>query len=62
MIYVKPMKWPRLKQWLDEPGQGLAESLLVLITCVVVVLGIARVVSVTVSRFFEEVARALGLN
>lgn len=56
------MKWPRLKKWLDEPGQGLAESLLVLITCLVVVLGIARLVSVTVGRFFDAAAQALGLR
>lgn len=56
------MKWPRLKKWLDEPGQGLAEALLVLITCLVVVLGIARLVSGTVGRLFEAAARALNLH
>jgi len=56
------MKWPRLKKWLDEPGQGLAESVLVLITCLVVFLGIARLVSVTIRGLFEAAARALGLQ
>ncbi len=56
------MKWPRLKKWLDEPGQGLAESLLVLLSCLVVVLGIARLVSVTIGRLFEAAARAMGLT
>ncbi|MGH9508418.1 MAG: hypothetical protein ACRD2Q_05805 [Terriglobales bacterium] len=56
------MKWPRLKKWLDEPGQGLAESLLVLLTCLVVALGMARLVSQTVGRFFEAASRAMGLH
>ena len=56
------MKWPRWKKWLDDPGEGLAEALLVLLTCLVVVLGMARLVSQTVSHFFEEAARALGLS
>ena len=56
------MKRPRLKKWLDDPGEGLAEALLVLMTCLVVVLGFARLVSRTVSRLFEEAARALGLS
>lgn len=56
------MKWPRLKKWLDEPGQGLAEALLVLTICLVVVLGIARLVSTTIGDLFEAAARALHLN
>ena len=56
------MKRPRWKKWLDDPGEGLAEALLVLLTCLVVVLGMARLISQTVSRYFEEAARALGLS
>ena len=56
------MKWPRWQKWLDEPGEGLAEALLVLLTCVVVVLGMARLVSQTVGRFFEAAAKAMGLH
>ncbi len=56
------MKRPRWKKWLDDPGEGLAEALLVLLTCLVVVLGMARLVSRAVSRYFDEAARALGLS
>ncbi len=56
------MRRPRWKKWLDDPGEGLAEALLVLLTCLVVVLGMARLISRTVGRFFEDVARALGLS
>ncbi|MGH9555343.1 MAG: hypothetical protein ACRD2Y_05920 [Terriglobales bacterium] len=56
------MKRPRWRKWLDEPGEGLAEALLVLLTCLVVVLGMARLVSQTVGRLFEAAARAMGLH
>ncbi|MCI0355280.1 MAG: hypothetical protein L0099_09620 [Acidobacteria bacterium] len=51
-----------MKKWLDEPGEGLAEALLVLLTCVVVILGMARLVSQTVGRFFQAAAKAMGLG
>ncbi|MGH9555315.1 MAG: hypothetical protein ACRD2Y_05780 [Terriglobales bacterium] len=56
------MRRPRWTKWLDDPGDGLAEALLVLLTCLVVVLGMARLVSQTVGRFFEVAARAMGLH
>ena len=56
------MNRPRWTKWLDEPGEGLAEALLVLFTCLTVVLGMARLVSRTVASFFEATARAMGLH